>query len=122
MRNKSAQSSFSLLKKLFRKALFLLHFDFNLPRVIQVDAPGYAFSGILSQKDQEGELRPVAYFSRKLNTTKRRWQVHNQELGAIVACFEEWRAWLLGSNTPTMVFSDHSNLKYFMSAQELTAR
>lgn len=110
------------MRTLFSRAPFLLHFDFNLPRIIQVDASGYAFSGILSQKDMDGALKPVAYFSRKLNPTERRWQVHDQELGAIIACFEEWRAWLLGSSTPVIVFSDHANLKYFMTAQKLTAR
>lgn len=67
-------------------------------------------------------MRPVAYFSRKLTPEEKKWQVHDQELGAIVACFKEWRAWLLGSNEPTKVFSDHANLRYFMTAQDLTAR
>lgn len=119
---KEARHSFLTLKKLFCKAPFLLHFDFNLPRILQVDSSGYAFSGILSQRNETGDIKPVAYFSRKLNPTEKRWQVHDQELGAIVNCFEEWRAWLLGSNTPTIVFSDHANLRYFMSAQKLTAR
>lgn len=30
--------------------------------------------------------------------------------------------WLLGSNEPVLVFSDHANLRYFMTAQNLTAR
>lgn len=75
---KEAKNSFSLLKKYFCKASFLLHFDFNLPRILQVDSSGYAFSGILSQKDSNGDLRPVAYDSRKLNPTQKRWQVHDQ--------------------------------------------
>lgn len=29
---------------------------------------------------------------------------------------------MLGSNDPVLVFSDHANLKYFMTAQKLTAR
>lgn len=114
--------SFKTLRNLFSKAPFLIHFDFNLPRILQVDSSGFAFSGILSQKDKTGDLKPVAYFSRKLNDTERRWQVHDQELGAIVNVFEEWRAWLLGANDPILVFSDHANLKYFMTAQNLTAR
>lgn len=122
LRSLEVAQSFAALRKLFSKALFLLHFDFNLPRIIQVDSSGFAFSGILSQKDDTGRLRPVVYFSRKLNDTERRWQVHDQELGAIVNVFEEWRAWLLGANDPVLVFSDHANLRYFMTAQNLTAR
>lgn len=48
--------------------------------------------------------------------------MHDQELGAIIACFEEWRPWLMGTEVPTLVFSDHSNLKYFMTAQALSAK
>lgn len=57
--------------------------------MIQVDSSGYAFSGILSQKNEAGDLKPVAYFSRKLNETEKRWQIHDQELGAIVNYFQE---------------------------------
>lgn len=93
-----------------------------MPRYLHVHSSGYVYSGILSQKNSEGELRPVAYFSRKLNDAEQRWQVHDQELGANVACFEEWCAWLMGAQVPTMVYSDHTNLRYFMKAQYLTAK
>lgn len=90
LENREAISSFTQLKKIFAEQPFLIHFDFALPRVIHVDSLGYAYSGILSQKDVYGNLKPVAYFSRKLTIAEKRWQVHDQELGAIVACFEEW--------------------------------
>lgn len=64
------KEEFSALRKLFSQAPFLSHFDFNQPGVLQVDASGYALSGILSQKDGGGALGPVAYYSRKLNATK----------------------------------------------------
>lgn len=110
------------LKKTFSSKPFLLHFDFSLPQVIHVKSSGNAYAGILSQKGVDGELHTVAYFLRKLNDSKRRWQVHDQELGAIVAYSAEWRSWLLGSQVPTSVFPDHSNLKYFMTAQSPTAK
>ena len=119
---REAINSFNELKKLFSTKPFLIHFDFSLPRFLHVDSSGYAYSGILSQKDSSGDLRPVAYFSRKLNEAEKRWQVHDQELGAIVACFEEWGAWLMGSQEPTIVYSDPANLRYFMKSQALTAR
>lgn len=90
--------------------------------MVHVDSSGYAYSGILSQKAADGKLHPVAYFSRKLTPTESKWQVHDQELGAIVACFEEWRSWLTGTQVATSVFSDHLNLRYFMSAQAWTAK
>ena len=122
LQEKQARNVFYLLKKLFSSRPFLLHFDFSKPRVVQVDASAYAISGILSQHNEDGELRPVAYYSRKLSPTERHWQVHDQELGAIIFCFQEWRAWLMGSKEPVIVLSDHSNLRYFMTSQTLTSR
>lgn len=81
-----------------------------------------ALSGILSQTDDSGNLRPVAYYSKKLTPAEQWWQVHDQELGAIVACFTEWRCWLTGTNEPVVVLSDHANLRFFMTAQHLTPR
>lgn len=122
LKSEEAQDSFYHLKYLFSTRHFLIHVDFSLPLVIHVDSSGYAYSVILSQENANGELRPVAYFSRKLNPAEGKWQVHAQELGAIVACFEEWPAWLMGTAEPVTVFSDHVNLRYFMKAQSLTAK
>lgn len=114
--------AFLVLKRLFSSTPFLLHFDFSKPRVLQVDCLGVALSGILSQTGDDNLLRPVAYFSRKLSPAEQRWQVHDQELGAIVSCFTEWRCWLSGTNSPVAVLSDHANLRYFMSSKQLTPR
>lgn len=122
LKEKQAKDAFARLRKLFSSAPFLLHFDFAKPRVIQVDASAYAVSGILSQHSEDGDLRPVAYYSKKLSPTEQRWQVHDQELGAIIFCFQEWRAWLMGSKDPIIVLSDHANLRYFMTSQALTSR
>lgn len=116
------QEAFAAVKRLFSTSPFLLHFDFAKPRVLHVDCSGVALSGILSQTDGAGQLRPVAYYSKKLTLAEQRWQVHDQELGAVVACFHEWRCWLAGTTVPVAVFSDHANLRYFMTARHLTPR
>lgn len=88
-KEKEALISFDKLHNLFATKPFLIHFNFTLPIYLHVDSLGYAYSGILSQRDADGDLRPVAYFSHKLNEAEKKWQVHDQELGAIVACLEE---------------------------------
>lgn len=115
-------NSFRSLVKAFSSAPFLLHFDFSKPRVLQVDCSGFPLSAILSQLDDSQRLRLVSFLSRKLTPAEQRWQVHNQELGVIVAAFEEWRTWLVGTNVPVAVFSDHTNLRYFMTFKKLTPR
>lgn len=54
------KEAFKKLAAKFTSAPFLIHFSFSLPRFIHVDSSGYAYSGILSQKTSQGELRPVA--------------------------------------------------------------
>lgn len=117
-----ARNSFDLLRKLFSLAPFLLHFDFAKPHIVQVDASAYAVSGIFSPHPETGDSKPVAHYLKKLSPTEQSWQVDDQELGAIIFCFQEWRAWLMGSKDPIIVLSNHANLRYFMKSQTLTSR
>jgi hypothetical protein len=87
-----------------------------------VDSSKYAIAGVLCQPDDNGDLHPVSFLSRKLTPRESLWQVHDQELYAIVSAFTEWRAWLIDTNDPVTVMSDHANLRYFMTNQRLTDR
>ena len=113
-------SSFQGLKDAFQRAPFLQHFDFAKPRVLHFDTSKYALSTILSQKDSRGRLHPVSFLSRKWTKRQSLWQVHNQELGAIVEAFLEWRAWLIDKREEVLVLLDHANLRYFMFSQHLS--
>ncbi|KAH9460141.1 hypothetical protein Pst134EB_033351 [Puccinia striiformis f. sp. tritici] len=114
--------SFEQLKELFVREPLLLHFDFNKDRVLHVDSSGFAIAAVLSQPDGRGNNLPVSYFSRKLNERERSWQIFDLELLAIVSAFEEWRAWLMGTENPVTVYSDHSNLLYFKTAKYLSPK
>lgn len=118
----AARSAFQALKDRFTRAPLLRHFDFSRKRVIQVDSLAYAWSAIMSQPDDAGVLLPVCYFSQKLTDAEHQWEIHDQELGAIISCFKEWRDWLVGAAEPIVVLSDHANLQYFMTNQTLSAR
>lgn len=62
------------------------------------------------------------FLSRKLTLAELVWQVHDHDWGVIHAAFEEWMAWLVGTNEPALVFLAHANLQYFMKSQKLTPR
>jgi hypothetical protein len=84
-----------------------------------MDSSGFAIVAVLSQPDEQGNLCPVSYFSRKLTDRERLWMIFDLELLAIVEACNEWRAWLIGTKEPVKVFSDHSNLVYFITAKLL---
>ena len=116
------QSSFEALKKAFTSDRVLRHFDPDRKIVVETDASDYVSGGILSQYDNQGTLRPVAYFSKKHNPAECNYEIYDKELMAIVRAFEEWRPELEGSAFPVEVISDHKNLEYFTSSKELSRR
>jgi hypothetical protein len=56
---------------------------------VETDASNYAIGGVLSQKDDEGILHPVAFFSKKLHGPELQYSTYNQELIAIFEVFKE---------------------------------
>jgi hypothetical protein len=114
--------SFNRFKDCFRANPVLAHPDPLQPYVVETDASGYALAGILSQADSAGDLRPVAFYSRKFTPAEMNYETYDQELLAIKACFAHWRHYLIGANHKVTVFSDHRNLQWFQSTRDLNRR
>jgi transposase InsO family protein len=117
-----AESSFQELKGKFTTAPILATFDPERQIVLETDASDYAISMCISQPDNEGRLRPIAFYSRKMIPAELNYEIHDKELLAIVAAFGEWRVYLEGSKYPVEVYTDHKNLLYFTSTKVLTRR
>ena len=110
------------MKEAFTTASILAKFDPDREILVEADASDYVSVGVLSQRDNEGILHPVAFFSKKHSLAKCNYEIYDKELMTIVRCFEEWRAELEGSSHPIEVLSDHRNLEYFMSTKLLSRR
>ncbi|KAI0995691.1 Transposon Tf2-9 polyprotein, partial [Podosphaera aphanis] len=117
-----AQTAFETLKNAFTEAPILAHFDPDKAITIETDASDYVAAGILSQPDNSGVLRPVAYFSKKHSPAECNYEIYDKELLAIIRAFEEWRPELEGAAFPISVISDHKNLEHFMSTKQLNRR
>ncbi|XP_022855211.1 uncharacterized protein LOC111376484 [Olea europaea var. sylvestris] len=89
--------------------------DMAKPFEIHTDASDFALGGVLMQ-----EGHPVAYESRKLNQTERRYSAHEKELLAVVHCIKGWRHYLLGS--PFIVKIDNTVVSHFMSQPKLSSK
>ncbi|XP_044717344.1 integrase core domain-containing protein [Hirsutella rhossiliensis] len=77
--------------------------------------------GALSQKGDDGIMRPVAFFSKKNAPAECNYPIHDKELLAIIRCLEHWDAELRSVKSFT-VLTDHLNLRYFTKKQQLSER
>ncbi|THC87561.1 hypothetical protein EYZ11_012993 [Aspergillus tanneri] len=109
-----ARVAFNKLKSAFSSAPLLSHYDPRNRTRVETDASGFAISAIISQLQDDNEWHPVAFFSRKMTDSERRYDTHDQELLAIIEAFKVWRHYLEGSGEPIVVKSDHANLSGFM--------
>uniref|UniRef100_A0A3P9MBI2 Gypsy retrotransposon integrase-like protein 1 n=1 Tax=Oryzias latipes TaxID=8090 RepID=A0A3P9MBI2_ORYLA len=118
-----AQSAFTKLKDLFTSAPILSQPDPLRQFVVEVDASDSGVGAILSQREvNSGKLKPCAFFSRKLSTAEKNYDVGNHELLAIKLALEEWRHWLEGAEHPFIVWTNHKNLAYLRTAKRLNSR
>ncbi|XP_042980003.1 uncharacterized protein LOC122310191 [Carya illinoinensis] len=89
--------------------------DCTKPFEIQSDASDFAIGGVLMQ-----EGHPIAYESRKLNETERRYTVQEKEMTTIIHCLRVWRHYLLSSRF--VVKTDNIATSYFQSQKKLSPK
>ncbi|TFY76683.1 hypothetical protein EWM64_g7327, partial [Hericium alpestre] len=102
--------------------------------VIDSDASGDSIGGVLQQatssfnnnKEEdrfrfiEKDLRPIAYESRRLTDTERRYSAQEREMLAIDYLLQKFRQFIEGS--PILVRTDHESLKHFLTQKHLGRR
>ena len=116
------QFAFEELKRRFTEAPILAIFDPELPIIVETDASDYAIGACISQLGKDGRLHPIAFYSRKMSPAEANYDIHDKELLAIVAAFQEWRVYLEGPKHPVKVLTDHKNLTYFTTTKVLNRR
>jgi len=120
---KSEQAeAFKALKKAFTTAPVLAYFDYTKKTVVETDASNWASGGVLSQYNDDGKLKPVAFFSSKHTAPECNYEIYDKELLAIIKALEEWRPELQGTENPFEIITDHKNLQTFMSTKQLNQR
>ncbi|KJK73746.1 hypothetical protein H634G_10981 [Metarhizium anisopliae BRIP 53293] len=116
------QHAFMQLKIAITTGPALAFFDYNRKTVLETDASDWASGGVLSQYDDDGSLRPVAYFSSKHSAAECNYEIYDKELLAIIKALEEWRPELQGNASEFEIMTDHKNLEYFTTTKVLNQR
>ena len=111
----ACQQSFSALKQAVSAADVLAIPDPNQGFTVATDASDYAIGAVLEQNG-----RPVAFESRKLSPTERRWPTHEKELLAIVHALKTWRVYLDAGRV--RLITDHASLRFLDTQKTLTPK
>ncbi|KAE8723917.1 hypothetical protein F3Y22_tig00011277pilonHSYRG00002 [Hibiscus syriacus] len=109
------QDTFEKIKEAIMNEPVLVFPNYTKSFVVFTDASDVAIGGVLMQ-----EGHPVAYESRKLNETERRYSVHEKEMTAVVHCLRTWRHYLLGSKF--VAFTDNVANIYCLTQKKLSPK
>ena len=85
--------------------------------VLACDASDIAWGAVLSQLDAEGREHPIAYYSKKLQPSERKWDVWERECACTVWATDKCRWYLLGKE-----FDLVTDSKVVLSLQSRTGR
>ncbi|SLM36749.1 gag polymerase env [Lasallia pustulata] len=82
--NEACQIAFDTLKKRMTEAPVLRHFDRSRKLYLEADSSDYVNGGILLQKDDDGVLHPVAFYSKNLLPAECNYEIYDKELLVII--------------------------------------
>ena len=83
------------------------------------DASSFGLGAVLLQESSAGEWRPVAYASRSLSETERRYAQIEKEALAVTWSCEKFSDYILGSRFE--IETDHKSLVPILSSKHLNA-
>ena len=109
------QTAFEALKQAVSEEPVMALPDYGKPFEVHTDASYFAIGGVLMQ-----DRHPIAYESRKLNDTERRYTVQEKEMTAIIHCLRTWRHYLLGSKFT--ILTDNVATSYFQTQKKLSPK
>ncbi len=90
------------------------------PFILTTDASNTHVGGVLSQTQNDGESKPLAYFSKKLNSTESRYSATDKEALAVVLACRHFHHYLWG--TKFAILTDHQPLTSIFKKKTKSAR
>ncbi|GJR73784.1 reverse transcriptase domain-containing protein [Tanacetum coccineum] len=93
--------------------------NLNEPFELMCDASDFAVGAFMGQRIY-GKFKPIYYTSKTLNNAQEHYTTTEKELLAVVFSFDKFRPYLVLSKT--IVYTDHSALKYLFSKQDAKPR
>ncbi|GJS25289.1 reverse transcriptase domain-containing protein [Tanacetum coccineum] len=112
-------NAFETLKKKLTEAPILVVPDWNLPFELMCDASDYAIGAVLGQRKTK-HFQPIHYASKMMTEAQIHYTTTEKEMLVVVYAFEKFWPYLVLSKS--IVYTDHSALKYLMNKQDAKPR
>ncbi|XP_063077523.1 uncharacterized protein K02A2.6-like [Engraulis encrasicolus] len=111
------QRAFDELRRELSSPTVLAQYCLHRETIVAADASSFGLGGVLSQKQQSGEWRPVAFISRSMTDTERRYaQIEKEALALTWAC-ERFQSYLIGKDF--LIQTDHKPLISLLGSRAL---
>ncbi|GJY14208.1 reverse transcriptase domain-containing protein [Tanacetum coccineum] len=117
--SKDCIDAFETLKKKLTEAPILVVPDWNLPFELMCDASDFAIGAVLGQRKMK-HFQPIHYASKTMTEAQIHYTTTEKEMLAVVYAFEKFWPYLVLSKS--IVYTDHSALKYLMNKQDAKPR
>nr|GEV67964.1 reverse transcriptase domain-containing protein [Tanacetum cinerariifolium] len=117
--SKECIEAFNSLKKKLTKAPILVVPAWNLPFELMCDASDYAIGAALGQHKSK-HFQPIHYASKTMTEAQIHYTTTEKEMLAVVYAFEKFWPYLVLSKS--IVYTDHSALKYLLNKQNAKLR
>ena len=112
---KEVEDAFQLLKVCLTTTLILVLPDFSRPFELYCDASKMGIGAVLSQ---HGRL--VAYFSKKLTSSRVRCNTYDVEFYAVIQAVRHWHHYLF--HREFILYTNHDALKHLHSQDKVSVR
>jgi hypothetical protein len=103
--------------------------NFSKKFFVHTDASAYGVGAILSQEGesntnnpQKPKQHPITYYSMTFMPTEWNYDIYERELLAIIKAIMHWRPYLIWTEEPFVIYTDHTNLLYWKSPRKLNRR
>jgi len=123
------QNAFETLKAKMCEKPVLQQPDFTKTFYLQTDASAYGVGAVLSQEGgmpnsptQKPKCHPIAYFSATFTPAEQNYDVYEREFLGVVKSLDHWRPYLIWTEKPFIIKTDHKNLTYWKAPKKLTGR
>nr|GEY40720.1 reverse transcriptase domain-containing protein [Tanacetum cinerariifolium] len=117
--SKECIEAFQSLKKKLTEAPILFAPDWDLPFKLVCDASDFAIGAVLEQRNTK-HFQPIHYASKTMTDAQAHYTTTEKELLAMVYAFEKFWPYLILSKS--IVYTDHSALKYLFNKQDAKPR